>query len=328
VTAVREAEQAAQHARLVADRVAEEASVARQRLNDAIEALPAGFELYDVEDRLIIVNSTMKALYPQIADLLERKLTFAELVRANWERGGLIVPDNDIEGWIAQRQRQRQKGGSSRTQQLAGGRWVRSFDRRTQEGGVVGVRIEITELIERDRELARLNDELQRTADTDPVTLTANRRLFDRRLAESFAAARARGTSLALVLVDIDYFKRFNDRHGHPAGDSCLRRVAAVLTAALRDPKDLAARFGGEEFALLLPGADADGASATVRRCMDLLQDAAITHGDSPLGDHVTFSAGLAVLSPNEGPEQLIARADAALYRAKSAGRARWHLVT
>jgi diguanylate cyclase (GGDEF)-like protein/PAS domain S-box-containing protein len=304
-----------------------EASVARQRLNDAIEALPAGFELYDTEDRMIIVNSTMKALYPQIADLLEQRLTFAQLVRANWERGGISVPDNDIERWIAERQQQRRQGGSTRTQQLAGGRWVRSYDRRTQEGGVVGVRIEITELIERDRELARLNDELQRMAHTDPLTLTANRRLFERRLAESFAVASAQGTPLALVLFDIDYFKRFNDHHGHPAGDACLRRVAAVLTAASRGPRDLTARLGGEEFVVLLPGADAAGACATVQRCMELLRDAAIAHGDSPLGDHVSFSAGIATLRPGEAPEQLLARADAALYEAKLAGRARWHLA-
>jgi diguanylate cyclase (GGDEF)-like protein/PAS domain S-box-containing protein len=327
ITAVREAEQAAQQARLAADQVAEDLRSARQRLNDAIEALPAGFELYDADDRLIMSNSTAKALFPRIADLVDQRLTFAQLVRANWERGGFTLPDGEIERWIAERLKQRRGEVSSRTQQLAGGRWFRTFERRTHEGGVVGVRIDITELMERDRELARLNEELQRMADTDPLTLTANRRLFDRRVAEVFAAARAQGTPMAIVVIDIDYFKRFNDHHGHPAGDSCLRRVAAVLTAALRGPQDLAARLGGEEFAVLLHGADADGASATIRRCMDLLHDAAIAHGDSPLGERVTFSAGVAILRPGESPEQLLARADAALYEAKLAGRARWHLA-
>jgi diguanylate cyclase (GGDEF)-like protein len=142
------------------------------------------------------------------------------------------------------------------------------------------------------------------------------------------AQAHAQGSALALVVLDIDYFKRFNDHHGHPAGDSCLRRVAAVLTAALRGPEDLAARLGGEEFVVLLPGADADGASATIQRCMDLLHDAAIAHGDSPLSDRVTFSAGVAILRAGESQEQLLARADAALYQAKMSGRARWHLAT
>jgi diguanylate cyclase (GGDEF)-like protein/PAS domain S-box-containing protein len=303
-----------------------EAATARQRLHEAIEALPAGFELYDADDRLIMVNSTMKALYPRVADLLGQGLTFEHLVRENWSRGGLIVPDDDIERWIAERRRQRRMGGS-RTQQLADGRWVRSFDRSTQEGGVVGVRIDITELIERDRELARLNEELQRTADTDPLTLLANRRLFERRLADAFASAREHGGSIALALFDIDYFKRYNDCHGHPAGDACLRRVAALLTAAVRGPDDLVARLGGEEFAILLPGEDEEGVSAVAQRCMDLLRDAAIAHGDSPLGPHVSVSAGIAVLQPDEGVEQLIARADAALYAAKVAGRARWQLA-
>lgn len=304
-----------------------EAATARQRLNEAIEALPAGFELYDADDRLIIVNSTMKALYPLVADVFEEGLTFEQLVRANWQRGGLIVPDDDIERWIAGRKQQRRSGGSSRTQQLAGGRWVRSFDRTTQEGGVVGVRIDITELIERDRELARLNEELQQMADTDPLTLVANRRMFERRLADALAVARADGSSLALVVIDIDYFKRFNDRHGHPAGDSCLRRVAAVLKAALRGTQDLAARLGGEEFAMLLPQTDGDGAGAMVQRCMELLRDASIHHDDSPLGPFVTLSAGVAVLRRDETAEQLIARTDAALYEAKHSGRARWHMA-
>jgi diguanylate cyclase (GGDEF)-like protein len=90
--------------------------------------------------------------------------------------------------------------------------------------------------------------------------------------------------SLTSALFDIDYFKRYNDHHGHPAGDACLRRVAALLTAALRGPDDLVARLGGEEFAVLLPGEGADGVCAMAQRCMQLMEEAAIAHGDTPLG--------------------------------------------
>jgi diguanylate cyclase (GGDEF)-like protein len=131
---------------------------------------------------------------------------------------------------------------------------------------------------------------------------------------------------VALLLFDVDYFKRFNDHHGHPAGDACLRRVAAILTASLRGPGDLAARIGGEEFTVLLPGEGAEGACAVAQRCAELLADAGIIHGDSPLGPHVTFSIGIAVDGDGVLAASLMERADAALYEAKREGRARWRL--
>jgi diguanylate cyclase (GGDEF)-like protein len=302
---------------------------ATERLHEAIEALPAGFELYDADDRMVLVNSTLKRMYPAVADLLDQGLTFAELVRKNWERGSLVVPDGDIEGWIAKRVAQRGTGGSARVHELRSGLWVRTYERRTREGGLVGVRIDVTELMQRDRELAQVvaeldaaNAELRRQADTDPLTGVANRRRFERKLASACQA----GPTVALLLIDIDHFKRFNDYHGHPAGDACLRRVAAVLTASLRGPGDFAARIGGEEFTVLLPGEGSEGACSVAQRCTELLADAGIIHGDSPLGPHVTFSIGVAVGAVGTVAALLMERADAALYQAKREGRARWRL--
>lgn len=302
---------------------------ATERLHDAIEALPAGFELYDANDRIVLVNSTMKRMYPAVADLFEQGLSFAELVRRNWQRGSLVVPDGDIEAWIALRQQQRRSGSPPSLHKLHSGLWVRTYERRTQEGGLVGVRIDITELMQRDRELAHAiaeldvaNAELRRQAETDALTGLANRRRFESQL----AGACKTGRPVALLLFDIDYFKRFNDHHGHPAGDACLRRVAAVLTASLRGPDDIAARLGGEEFAVLVPGESDEGACTVAQRCAALLADAEIAHGDSPLGPHVTFSVGIAVESNGVAADSLIERADAALYVAKREGRARWHL--
>lgn len=302
---------------------------ATERLQDAIEALPAGFELYDADDRLLMVNSTLKAMYPRVADLLDQGLRFADLVRANWQRGGLVVPDGDFERWLVDRLAQRGAGGPPGVHELREGLWVRTYERHTREGGLVGVRIDVTELMLRDRDLARLNRELdaanaelRRQAETDPLTGAANRRRFEREL----AAAMASGAPLALLMLDIDHFKRFNDRHGHPAGDACLRRVAAVLTAVLRNPDDLVARLGGEEFAVLLPGEDAAGGLATAQRCLDLLAEAAIAHGDSPLGPNLSCSIGVATRAALREPasaDALIAAADAALYAAKAAGRSR-----
>jgi diguanylate cyclase (GGDEF)-like protein len=131
---------------------------------------------------------------------------------------------------------------------------------------------------------------------------------------------------LALVLLDVDHFKAFNDRHGHPAGDACLRRVATLLAGAARRPTDLVARIGGEEFAVLLPHQDATDAEAVAQRCITMLDHAGIAHGASPVAAHVTCSAGVADaagLGEAADPAQLLAAADAALYRAKQAGRHR-----
>jgi diguanylate cyclase (GGDEF)-like protein/PAS domain S-box-containing protein len=301
---------------------------ATERLNEAIEALPAGFELYDANDKIVLVNSTMKRMYPAVADLFEQKISFTELVRSNWERGSLVVPNGDIERWIADRQMQRRTGGAPIVHQLKGGDWVRTYERRTRDGGLVGVRIDVTELMERDRELERVNTELdaanaelRRQTEIDPLTGIANRRRFERELVEACAS----GEPMALLIFDIDYFKRFNDHHGHPAGDACLRRVAAVLTASLRGSSDLAARLGGEEFTVLLPGEGAEGGCVVAQRCTELLAEAEIAHGDSPIGPRVTFSVGIAV-GRSGMPTVLMENADAALYRAKHDGRDRWHL--
>jgi diguanylate cyclase (GGDEF)-like protein len=313
-----------------------EASLARRRLEDAIEVLPAGFELFDGDDRLLAANSLLKRMYPRIADLLEQPLTWEQLVRANHARGGLPEPQAGFEDWLAQRGAQRRSNGLPRVQMMGDGRWVRTYERSTREGGIVGVRIDVSELMEREQallqreqelrqlnqQLDRLNADLRRQAETDPLTGVANRRAFDRLLAEAWAAGRP----LALLLLDIDHFKRFNDCHGHPAGDAVLRRVAAVLVASLRSPSDVVARIGGEEFAMLLQDTDAVPALATAERSLALLADADIAHGDSPIGPKVTASIGVAhrsALPDDAAPTRLIELADAGLYEAKAAGRNR-----
>jgi diguanylate cyclase (GGDEF)-like protein len=125
-------------------------------------------------------------------------------------------------------------------------------------------------------------------------------------------------------MVDIDYFKRFNDRYGHLAGDDCLRLVASVLSQCARRAGEVAARYGGEEFVLLLPGADAERACETAQKCLEKMQSEAVPHAASPVSQQVTFSIGVATLQPDFQSEAsaLVNAADVAMYRAKSAGRA------
>lgn len=307
------------------DRARADAEQARRTLVAAVEALPAGFELYDAEDRLVMTNAVMREMYPLLADLWDRGLGFEQLVRANRERGGLPPLPMPFEDWLAARMAQRRSGQAPRVHQLADGRWVRTYERPLAGGGLVGVRIDVTEL-------QRLNSELGRLSETDALTGLANRRLFDLRLADELARARRHGTPLAVAFVDVDHFKRYNDRHGHLAGDACLKQVAAVLRDTARRPGDLVARLGGEEFVLLLPHDDADAAAALGERCVAALDRAALPHGDSPVAPQVTISVGVADLAGLAGqgaaPAQadasaLLRAADQALYAAKQAGRHR-----
>jgi diguanylate cyclase (GGDEF)-like protein len=178
--------------------------------------------------------------------------------------------------------------------------------------------------------LRRMTAELQRLACTDTLTGLANRRVFDERLAGECRRARRSDLPLVLAMVDVDHFKAYNDCYGHPAGDACLREVAAALRECTQRPDDLAARYGGEEFALLLPDTDAQGAAAVAAKLQRGLVQRALPHAGSAVAAHVTVSIGVATLAPGPAgrsePDDatlLLAHADRALYAAKAAGRAR-----
>ncbi|KGK25822.1 sensor domain-containing diguanylate cyclase [Pseudomonas plecoglossicida] len=188
-------------------------------------------------------------------------------------------------------------------------------------GGVV-LR-QLRERIVIERALHQAHQTLKALALTDSLTGLGNRRRLDAVFEPELRRARRQGYSLALVMLDLDYFKAYNDRYGHPAGDQCLRRFAEVLQQALKRPADLAVRYGGEEFTLLLPDTDARGAELLVQEVQQLLRRQMLEHAGSPLG-RVSCSAGIAVGDlAREGvtAERLMAAADAALYQAKRWGR-------
>jgi len=174
------------------------------------------------------------------------------------------------------------------------------------------------------RRLRVANRRLARLSRLDPITGIANRRRFDQALEEEWRRAVRARSPLALALLDLDHFKAYNDSEGHLAGDRCLREVAVLLRGRAQRSGDLAARYGGEEFALLLPGLDAERAAAFVEGVRLELERAALPHPGSPLGV-VTTSCGVAAVVPDAAgqPAELVARADAALYRAKRRGRNR-----
>ena len=167
------------------------------------------------------------------------------------------------------------------------------------------------------------SDLLREWVYTDGLTSVHNRRYFDERLAAAWSSAERNGNVLSVVLLDVDFFKRYNDCYGHLAGDECLRRVASALKACLRRPNDLVARYGGEEFVCLLPNTDLKGAMTVAEELSQLLFVQQIPHADSSVASVVTVSLG--VCSKRAGPggsaEGLMREADAQLYVAKARGR-------
>lgn len=160
---------------------------------------------------------------------------------------------------------------------------------------------------------------------TDPLTGLHNRRAFDMRLALEFARGRREDQMLALLLIDVDFFKRYNDRYGHPQGDEALKLVAHVLSTVSTRALDLAARIGGEEFVLMLPATSQEGAEQMANSIHQMLADKALPHADSAAGPCLTVSIGIALLGPDdESPSALLNRADKALYQAKTTGRNRF----
>lgn len=165
--------------------------------------------------------------------------------------------------------------------------------------------------------------EIRQQATTDALTGLCNRKAFDLRLRQATGRARAAGTPVALLLMDIDHFKRFNDDHGHPVGDLVLRLVGRLLLANVKG-RDTAARYGGEEFAIILEGADLRAAATVAAQIRGELAGKRLVKkglGEGLCG--VTLSVGVAALRAGEAPQDLVARADAALYDAKRRGRNR-----
>lgn len=167
-------------------------------------------------------------------------------------------------------------------------------------------------------------DLLREMVFVDGLTGVANRRYFDERLALEWRRCHRNNLSLALIIADVDWFKRYNDNYGHQAGDDCLRKVATALKGVVRHPIDLVARYGGEEFVCLLPETDDETALTIANRMDSAVRNLKIVHSASEAGGIVTISMGVAVTVPDVGNsrENLVRMADTQLYRAKQQGRA------
>lgn len=175
------------------------------------------------------------------------------------------------------------------------------------------------------RQLAQAYDKLQWQAVTDALTGVGNRRSFSERIVSEFDRSRREGDPLAVIMLDVDSFKAFNDTYGHKEGDDALVRIARILLDALHRPADYCARYGGEEFVILLPNSDLEGALLVAEKVRSQVEALAIPHEKARHYDVVTVSLGVSVWQPGDEytHEELLRRADEALYAAKEKGRNR-----
>lgn len=293
------------------------ARLAEDTLREAIYALPDGFVLYDAEDRLVICNERYRELYAESAEAFVPGVKFEDAIRYGLEQGQYPDAIGCEEEWIAERMRTHRNPSAPVEQRLPDGRWIRVLERRTDDGGTVGFRTDITDLKEREEALDRL-------ATQDPLTGLPNRSKFQERLADALADAKRTGQKVGVMLLDLDRFKHVNDAHGHGTGDELLRQVAERLCMASRRT-DTVSRLGGDEFAIV-------AAHINHVRDLTILADRII----EDIGDEFTIdgkeiltgtSIGLTIAPDDPSDiEGLVRNADLALYRAKSVGRGCWRL--
>lgn len=275
-----------------------------------------GFGLFTPDDTLAFASPA----YAQIFDLQPAARTFSDIIRhCHRARTGMIVATDDIEDWLRTVNTKRRQAPERVFEiDLQDGRWFWATEVTFDGGWLMLTLSDITQLKANERTLRQARDAAIHWAETDALTGLHNRRFIMERLTELVQASRVSKASLCAALLDVDHFKTINDRHGHDAGDQVLQHFATVSRQAVRK-SDFLARVGGEEFLLLMPGAEAADAFAVVDRLGEQIAQS------WPLGQGVlryTLSAGVVQLGAEDGQE-LYKRADQALYQAKDSGRNR-----
>jgi diguanylate cyclase (GGDEF)-like protein len=300
-----------------------------QLLGASLHFLDIGLEIWDSKDQLVFYNEKINQLQAGFHTPAHISQSFENLLCEKLNRRLIKTGSESEELWLAKNLANRGKNITPVLYELIDDRWANIHETYTPDGFLVVTWVDVTDLVRKGRVLEAINQQLALQSTTDDLTGLANRRRLDQVMATEWQPSRLRATPLSLLMVDIDYFKKYNDYYGHPAGDECLRKVAKILDQCARRTGDLVARYGGEEFVLFLPGSDLNRARETAQKCLDLMSAQAIPHVNSPLCSRVTLSIGVACLLPeiHLDASLVLNAADAALYRAKSNGRTRYEVA-
>ncbi|MBU1176047.1 MAG: diguanylate cyclase [Alphaproteobacteria bacterium] len=305
----------------------------RNLLSAALSGMSDGLAMFDANDVLMFCNERYREIFSLTAHLRMPGTPLRRILEAVAEVGEQVgIPEDNVEGWIEAVIDTVHKK-TEREVNLSNGHWVRVRTGRTEDGISIVTVSDITQAKLAQEALLTLTDQLKSLAGTDGLTGLPNRRAFDQTLDDEMKRTAESGEPLSLLMIDVDFFKPFNDIYGHLAGDDCLKTISKCLQQLVREPRDVAARFGGEEFAMILPDTDADDAHFLAEEIRSLLAERAIVHGGN-VPPFVTVSIGVATVGAHvrrRNPAELVRRADAALYSAKRTGRNRtviWNAKT
>jgi diguanylate cyclase (GGDEF)-like protein len=295
----------------------------RALFGHALAEMSDGIAMFDSNKRLVFCNQQYLGFFPRTREARVPGAPLREILRRVVDSGEQIGrPQSEGDAWIEETVALLDAAGEEEVQ-LFDGRWLSIRTRPAADGSCMVVVSDLTRHKKDQRALREMTERLQLLASTDGLTGIGNRRAFDAALAREADVAARTMQPLSLLLVDIDWFKSFNDEYGHLIGDRCLRAIAHTLRAVVNDPSDLVSRFGGEEFVALLPGTDSEGAVRLSEAFARTLHARAIEHAGSPKRI-VTASVGVGTWVPAMGEaalSNLVRDADIALYRAKSSGR-------
>ncbi|WP_431694833.1 sensor domain-containing diguanylate cyclase [Rhizobium giardinii] len=304
-------------------RLVQQALDSSNLLSQAMTEMSDGLAMFNPEGKLVFCNDQYRSAFPRSGYARQPGAHISDIVRAvvrNAERTD-VSPDVSEE-WIQDSAAQHFVTRDTEIP-LFDGRWLSLRTRLASDGSALVVVSDITAMKHSEEQLKQLAQEMKGLAHTDALTGIANRRVFDEVVSEELARAHRNGSPLSLLLIDLDHFKAFNDTYGHLEGDNCLRAIGEALRSITKRPSDLAARFGGEEFVILLPGADRDGAVRVAEGLRSILHGRAIPHSASSKLI-VTASIGVVSMSAKStysAPNEMLEAADRALYEAKTKGR-------
>ncbi len=298
----------------------------QKRLARALAYMADGLAMFDADGRLVFCNEQYLSFFPKTAHLRVPGAAFRDILEAVVTSGEQLGAGTGANAarWVNDIEATLQVAGEEEVH-LFDERWLHIRTRPTDDGTSMVVVSDMTKIKRAETELLVLTEQLKILASTDGLTGLMNRRAFDHALETELARSRRNTSPLSLLIIDIDWFKAYNDLYGHPAGDTCLLAVGACLKRVSRRPADFVARYGGEEFVAVLPDMDEEGALKVAMAFRTALLERNLAHGGSQTG-RLTASVGAATHRPTTGvrsTKELVSRADQALYNAKAGGRDR-----